>query len=392
MKRSAALICLLAAIVLLTSSPVDSRTWNVKVNGSGDAPTIQAAVDSAGTGDEILVHAGRYTWTNQGTGSSQYGIVKFLRGVGGFTIRSVSGAGATILDAERKGRVIYLAAYNEVRFEGFTITGGVAPSFGYFDGGGIVAHLCPAEFVDCVITRNSADGGGGGMWCGGVSSMHFTNCEFSDNEAGSGGGILYVNSYHTARLTNCVIKNNTSTNKGGGVYAHNNSLNFENTVISGNTAAGQGGGLYLSIDVAATFSQCTIAGNDGTLGGGLFLFGSATLNLNQSIVAYNLDGGAFGSDSLSVLTASCNDVFSNGGGNAFPAGTVDSGGNFSLDPQFCGTVGSGQMQIAYDSPCAPGYHPDGDSCGLIGALPIDCGNAPVETTTWGRIKMLNSKD
>jgi hypothetical protein len=388
MSRTAIAFVLVVLCLGALSRSAAARTWHVRVNGSGDVPTIQAAIEAAGTGDEILVHPGRYTWANQGTGTD-YGLIHFLRGTGGFSIRSAAGAGSTVLDAQGQGRVIYLMAYNQVTFEGFTITGGVAPLFGDFDGGGIIAHLCPAVFIDCVITGNSADAGGG-MWCGGVSSMHFINCEFSWNTADNGGGILYVNSYDTAHLTDCVIHHNTATLKGGGVYVYNNSVLFENTIVAGNDAADLGGGMYITNDAPVTLTRCTFAGNDAPTGGGIYLFAGATVDLRRSIVAFNLDGGAYFADGLSVVTAACNDTYANGGGNAFPANAVDAGGNFSLDPQFCGTVASLDVHLHNDSPCAPGNHPGGADCGLIGALGVACGDVPVESTTWGRIKQMYS--
>ncbi len=42
------------------SHPVFSRTWYIKQDGTGDAATIQAGVDSAGAGDTILVGPGSY--------------------------------------------------------------------------------------------------------------------------------------------------------------------------------------------------------------------------------------------------------------------------------------------------------------------------------------------
>jgi pectin methylesterase-like acyl-CoA thioesterase len=53
---------LLAALAAVTSpGPASGRSWLVLLDGSGDAPTIQAAVDSAAAeGDSILVGSGAY--------------------------------------------------------------------------------------------------------------------------------------------------------------------------------------------------------------------------------------------------------------------------------------------------------------------------------------------
>jgi hypothetical protein len=388
MRRFLISICIVS--VVWCAGAATAATWNVKADGTGDVPTIQAAVDAAGSGDEILVHPGAYTWANQGTGSD-YGLITFLRGVGGFTIRSTAGAAATILDAQGQGRVIYLMAYNNVTFEGFTITGGEAPLFGSFDGGGIAAHLCPAVFVECVIRRNNAQNGGG-MWCGGVSNMHFIDCEFTDNTAELGAGILFVNSSSSAQLTRCLVAGNTANTRGGGIFVYNNALTLENTIVAKNTAGTLGGAVYMWGGQPATVTNCSMVGNEAVeAGGGVYLIANANLTLINSIVAFSRDGGGIYLDGTSALTVGCTDVYGNYGGDEIPAGAVDNGGNFSADPVFCGTIASFDYTLDAASPCAPGNDPGGGACGLIGALPVACGDVPVQLHTWGSIKALYSE-
>lgn len=52
---------LIIAFILLLTSTGHTRTWYVKPDQTGDAPTIQAAIDSSGTGDTVLVAPGTYT-------------------------------------------------------------------------------------------------------------------------------------------------------------------------------------------------------------------------------------------------------------------------------------------------------------------------------------------
>ena len=50
-------IVVLALCTLTTTT--SAREWYIKVDGTGDQPTIQAAIDVAEAGDVILVAAGR---------------------------------------------------------------------------------------------------------------------------------------------------------------------------------------------------------------------------------------------------------------------------------------------------------------------------------------------
>jgi len=50
----------LAAFLASVSSTSHARTWYVKADGTGDAPTLEAAVDSSAEGDEILVGPGTH--------------------------------------------------------------------------------------------------------------------------------------------------------------------------------------------------------------------------------------------------------------------------------------------------------------------------------------------
>lgn len=57
----------LSATLALLSGPARTRTWYVNISGTGDAPTIEAAVDSAVSGDTVLVGPGHYeSWGEHG--------------------------------------------------------------------------------------------------------------------------------------------------------------------------------------------------------------------------------------------------------------------------------------------------------------------------------------
>ena len=370
-------------LVALLTSPANAKTWYIKVDGTGDAPTIKAGIDSAAVGDTVLVAAGTYTWANQGTGS-QFGMIEIARENRGFVLRSESGAGVTVLNAQLQGRVIFVAGFNDIVIEGFTIKGGQAPLFGNFTGGGIAMHLCHDTFRDLIIKNNYANFGGG-VWCGGVSSPRFENCVIKNNIATRhGGGMFFINSTDVPTIINSEIRSNTSGTDGGGVYTTNNGINLVNTVIAHNVCEDEGGGVAAVGSYATTMSGCSVVQNTAAVGGGLFLLASDPLTLSNTIVAFN-GGEALVLEGTSTATVGCCDVYGNSGGNSLPAGATDLGDNISFDPLFC-DLSIFNYELDALSACLPGNNPNGPACGLIGSMGPGCGNVGVRRSTWGRIK------
>lgn len=97
-------------------SAVSARTWHVVEDGSGDAPTIAAAVDSTVAGDVILVGPGGYS-----VGSIDLGAVILKPGT---TILSESGPAVTVLFAGDPIQSGVLSAADNCVVEGLTISGG----------------------------------------------------------------------------------------------------------------------------------------------------------------------------------------------------------------------------------------------------------------------------
>lgn len=383
MKRALTASLLLAAVVAsLPVSEIHARTWYVRADRSGDVPTIQAGIDSAAVGDTVLVAPGTYGWTAQGTGND-YGMIYIQRGQNGFVLRSEAGPQATVLDGEYRGRVMFIAGWNDIVIEGFTIRRGMAPSFGNFVGGGVGTHLSHDIYRNCIFRDNIADSGGA-LWCGGVSSPQFIDCVFFNNQAINGAAVFLINSSESPTFRGCEFSRNRASGNGGAFYAAHNGFNLESCVIAQNTAEGQGGAIYARDVWPSTVVSCTISENVAAEASGVFLIACPSVSVDRSIVAFGEGVTTFSVTNGSVLTMSCTDVYGNTT-DAMAPGIVDAGGNFTADPVFCG---SNVYTIAGNSPCAPGLHPGGVDCGLIGALGPVCGGVRVKPVTWGQLKAI----
>ncbi len=120
-----------AALAFLAVLPATSpaRTWYVTEDGLGDAPTIQAAIDSAATGDTIRVGPGTYD-----------DFVYLYKG--GVRLLSEEGAESTIL---ARALDVYPTTQEPIEISGFTATGRQSPDGwpGIYVYGGVVhLHHC----------------------------------------------------------------------------------------------------------------------------------------------------------------------------------------------------------------------------------------------------------
>ena len=222
-------------------------------------------------------------------------------------------------------------------------------------GGGIYLEWSHASIVDSHIEGN-VSGWGGGIY-GSYSNATITGCVISENSASDGGGIDFDDSQPS--LVSCSIINNTST-QGGGVILFRSDMSLTNCTIVGNTAD-EGGGIWCK--------YCDPI-------------------LESCILSFSELGSAIHSDYDAVPVILCTDIFGNAGGDwdgviADQLGTV---GNFALDPFFCSDDNLSNLHLRSNSPCAPGNHPDGYDCGLIGALPVDCDETSAESISWGKLK------
>jgi len=141
-------------------------------------------------------------------------------------------------------------------------------------GGGLYLTEVSMEADNNIISNNQADGPfGGGIYLA-DSTATITDSTIDNNSSvDSGGGLYLVNA--DVESTNNTITNNSTSQKGGGLYLDQTNLVSTNSLITDNTAT-YGGGAFFTGPGAATghtvdLINNTIAGNNATSGGGLYL-------------------------------------------------------------------------------------------------------------------------
>jgi hypothetical protein len=124
MGRSLAVAACLTFCFTISSA----TTWYIKPDGTGDAPTIQAGIDSATTGDEIVLADGTFL----GLGNRDID----FKGKS-VDVRSENGnPDVCIIDCEGAGQGFLLLSGENPLIEGLTIMNGNASGEYPFDSGG----------------------------------------------------------------------------------------------------------------------------------------------------------------------------------------------------------------------------------------------------------------
>ena len=298
--RTWATVLLGFTISSFEASVASAVVWDVP----GDAPTIQAGIDSAASGDTVLVASGTYTEDMQPDATFGYSMLVMKSGV---RLRSSSGAAATILDADSLGRVILVEdCASGTLIEGFTIRAGdvsgglVEPNGSTGYGGGVAVASSDLSMEACVLQSNAAKNGGG-LWTG-ASQLSFDDVSFVDNLATVEAGALSIEDFESdpssATATDCVFDGNMvvpagspiASNTGGAVCIYASaSATFSYCQFSNNSAPQAGVGHWSG---GSTLSNCTFSNNSATLtsagsGGALWVAGGSSHSIDDCVFTGN---------------------------------------------------------------------------------------------------------
>ena len=279
----------LGALILLAPGLSQSDTILVP----GNQPTIQSALNVAGSGDTVLVAAGTYV------GSGNRNLDFLGKSV---VLRSSAGPATTIIDCQ-----------------------GAARGFRFH------TNETAATFVDGFSIRNGnalgANGGGMSIESASPTIRHiiFTSCQAND-----GAGVFLTAA--SPSFTLCQFNSGVAVNSGGAVYGEAQSgPSFWNCAVSQNTAP-FGGGVYLTATSAVTMRGCTFTGNESvTYGGGIYSRGSA---LTLDFCSWSTNSAKRGAAIYCVQGASASvdscDFISNTAGEAGGAAFCDHAGGISF--------------------------------------------------------------
>ena len=308
-------------IGLITADSAISATHYVNVsNATPSAPfltwasaatNIQAAVDAAASGEEILVAPGNYLLSS----GIQIPSDKTL------ALHSTE-QNAAVLDAQGLTSVIQVDGTNSL-VTGFTIQHGHPPGLG--EGGGVWLQN-GSVLRDCLVVSNHAYNGGGVYLC---PPAVVENCTIQNNLADrEGGGVYYNYLFEGAGIVrNCTIQGNVASNNGGGVECYGAGL-ISGCWISSNRAVNVGGG-GADLGAGAWLVNNVLVSNQAPRGGGVFSYGAATnpaYVVNGTVLfntASNMGGGIYAGNATRLAN---NIIYYN-------AAAVDP--NLAADPVTC---------------------------------------------------------
>ena len=264
---------LVPCILLISPAPAGAAEWSVRPDGTGDLPTIQAAVDSAAVGDEIILEDGTFT----GAGNRD---IRF-RGKD-VIVRSRNGVTAVTLDSQGQTgdphRAFRLDAGETAaaRIEGITITGGFVEGFFPESGGGgiLVAYGSHPTITNCVFEENEAgfEGFGAGLLAWEGCEITLTDCVFANNTSGWYGGGFTLRRYCHALVERCTVYGNWALHAGGGASITRSDAIVNDCVFYDNeTVEVDGGAVLVKAEARPVFTRCVFAGNRAWAGGALGL-------------------------------------------------------------------------------------------------------------------------
>jgi hypothetical protein len=310
MRSRGVFLLLTCWATVLSAGPVAAATYVVRPDGTGDFPTIQAALDAVVAGDIVELTDGVF----YGPGNRDLDFDgKAL------TVKSQSdNPQACIVDAidhsgaEHQGFRFHCGEDATALVRGITVTGATATA--------VRCYGSSPTLERCILRGNTNWSGGGALSCV-YASPQVVGCTFVDDA---------------------------------------------------DVGMGQGGAAMCGACSFAEFTGCTFVNNKGAEGNAIYAT-FTTVRLYNCVIAFGQAGPAVFCDEGGDAHLYCCDIYGNAGGDWVGeiAPQLGQAGNISADPLFCDWPNR-NYRLAENSPCAP-FTPPNPECDLIGAWPVGCG-------------------
>ena len=293
----------------------------------GDCNTIQEALDSAQSGDTILVSPG--TWLEN----------IIWPDVADLVLVSEQGPDVTVIDGDSSGTVITLLSPvvdTSTVISGFTIRNGAAEQ-----GGGIRCSAASPLITGNIIEDCFALYDGGGLYCAN-SRVVIDGNTIRYNSAGipfqqgtkdhtNGGGICLTGSgTGIAVISDNIITDNFSVDYGGGITCTRNALITGNQIVN-NLSGWFGGGVYHLNASGTILQENLISGNTSLWGAGITLQGGHLTVTKCEIL--NNDG-----DGLHIYYGTLNadsSIFANNTRDGIGCGSLKTGDSRGASVHYC---------------------------------------------------------
>jgi M6 family metalloprotease-like protein len=187
--------------------------------------------------------------------------------------------------------------------------------------------------------------------------------------------------FHNGETSAAVVEGVTILNgfvagSGGAIQLDGSSPTLRNIIFQNNEATA--GGAIHCLASSPFIEGCTFYGSSADQGQAIYCKGGSTPVASRVLITDSTGLGlpAEGAQSSDYVTFDCSDIFGNANGDWLGDldGLGSGDGNFSLNPAYCDAA-AGDLTVLYNSPCAPGWHPEGAAvCGgqMIGAGIVGC--------------------
>ena len=185
-------------VLVSICSLLNSVTWHIKQDGTGDFPTIQEGINASTNSDTVLVHQGTYFENINYNGKNITVASLYL------TTQNEQYINQTIIDGNQNGSCVRIISgeNSTTVLCGFSLTNGSGtqpyPDYDALWGGGIFIFESQPSIMFCNIYDNNSHAGGGIYIYD--SSVFLSKLHITDNHAYAAGGGINIGYFSTVEF------------------------------------------------------------------------------------------------------------------------------------------------------------------------------------------------